>query len=381
MTSERKKLFPSLSPDDQNLLEQRFPKRSPALHGNVAITQPMAFTELADQRIRDTEHRQQIGPGIEPEICAPGYPVPLAWLPTLYLSPRHRYDRDGSGGEESGKLGRANRADQHSPRRSERTGTVQRARAMVNFTSLILLATYAIGGLVGQQGPRPKNLGGCACPCNARPAKVVVWGPEDGKINEFIVRTIKSGYNRGEPLILLGRSPKGLWSLETSGDEYAMKVDLVCNTVEGKREPRSLIESYPQASYEEPTASAADLSSRALTGLKHLEKRGDWRPEELVAISKPLLSTYPRLVLHETGDFDRDDYSWTLRARAKAGRFVVVTSGNAHSPKGFRYYRDSRCVAGVSDGAGREIWWVFVATAMADDCEKEWRAIRLTREP
>src|SRR5260370_9690244 len=150
---------------------------------------------------------------------------------------------------------------------------------MVKFISLLLLAGYTIGGVVAQTGPRPSiaKSGGCACPCYTRPVKVVIWKPEDGAIDQFVGRTVKAQYHRGEPLILLGRSPRGDWSLETSLDEdigQVLDINLVCTTLHGKREAFHLIQNYPTASALDPHAGGTRLSSPVLRTLQSLESPG-----------------------------------------------------------------------------------------------------------
>jgi hypothetical protein len=248
---------------------------------------------------------------------------------------------------------------------------------MVKLITLFLVAGYAIGGAAVQRGPRAAHAGGCACPCDAGPVRLVIWNPEDGEINRFVARTIKRGYRSGEPLILLGTSPKGVWSIETRDDENDMRINLVRTTDLGKREAYSVIRSYPTASYQDPGATPAGLSSRVLQGLQRLKRLRKWLPEGLLPIPQPLLSSYPRLVLRETGDFLGESYSWTLRAKTNAILPKPVASGEPGLANGGGYYRDSKCVAGVADGSGGEIWWIHIAFGLADDCWKEWRVVRL----
>jgi len=180
--------------------------------------------------------------------------------------------------------------------------------------------------------------------------------------------------------------------VETNGDEYYLSIDLVCTTTEGKREVFALIERVENAGDRWIEPGRTDPAVLAVPRrLQRLAKLGKWRPGELTPIQLPLLSNYPRLTFKQTGISDNsfgENYAWTLRARTKSGRSVLVASGKPNSPnvdgrftgRGMCgkqcFYRGSRSIAGVSDGAGGEIWWIHLAMAAADNCGKQWRTVR-----
>jgi len=256
---------------------------------------------------------------------------------------------------------------------------------------LMLSANVAFAGLP-QKGPRARNKGGCACPCEADPVRVVVWKPGDGDIARFAARTIKSAYSArtsradrhwAVPLILLGRSAKRVWVVETGGDEFSTNVVLVGIDEMGKRTSLHLVDNLAAEANIEPPNRSRALYSQILRAFGRLQRRGKWRPLEMSPLQLPLLSDYPRLALRESGEMlsgtsFNAGYSWTLRGRIKNGPWAVVASGKPNQPNGGDFYRGSRLVAGIADSEGAEIWWIRLAVALADNCGMEWRTVRFT---
>lgn len=161
--------------------------------------------------------------------------------------------------------------------------------------------------------------------------------------------------------------------------EDELDIRLVCFKPDGKRKSFLLQQFFPLPNDTgAPGRTGAGLSAGVLTGLRRLERRGIWNPKQLVPIEVPLLTTYPRMKMRETGDPEEASFAWTLRASLAGGPYVSIARGTPNGGKARNsYYRGSRWIAGIPDGAAGEIWWVNLAEAQGDSCGFEWLAVRL----
>lgn len=281
---------------------------------------------------------------------------------------------------------------------------------MVKLVSLVILVGLLIGSVEicadasplliqksGQVITNPRG-GGCACHCETDTASFRVWQQKDGAADLFAAKTIsKTIYRpisempprgsgmwqtRSELLILLGRSAKGIWTVETqvTDNEGAIYTDLVCTTIDGKHKRFPVVKRFD---FQFDVGSRAEqvlrrrLNALVLRRLRQLAKRGQWDADSLIPVQLPLLSKPPALVFREQGNPDDEKYSWSLKVKAKNGRLVPITGDKS---SGFLVcsFRAAKCFGGVIDGANGEIWWILVKTAATDTCGAGWCSIRLT---
>lgn len=271
---------------------------------------------------------------------------------------------------------------------------------MVKLLSLLILAGLQIGSidLYSNAHPLPQ---GCACHCETDTAIFRVWQQKDGPADLFAANTIgrwldriianTGAFSKTELLIILGRSAKGIWSVETleTDNEGAIYADLVLTTREGKRQVFRLVKSFgletlyfpdlPKgASKQEFTRRRLqllrDIKTRVMRRLSQLAKSGQWDAGLLIPVQLPLLLKPPALVFHEKGKLETETYVWSLSVRAKNRRLVRITRGGGCCD----YFRGAKCFGGVADDANGETWWVLVKSAGGDNCGAKWHSIRLT---
>ncbi|MEN3335254.1 MAG: hypothetical protein V7641_4619 [Blastocatellia bacterium] len=225
---------------------------------------------------------------------------------------------------------------------------------------------------------------GCACHCDPDTATVRIWQQKDGQPDRFVARAMARwlnridtdiptrAYARTELLILLGKSAKGVWSVETQKTDAGAEIysNLVCTTVSGRRKVFPMVKGLFSV---KPSL----LASLVLRRLRQLARRGQWDTGSLTPVQLPLLSKPPALVLHEKGTNGYMGYVWRLNLRAKNGRIVQIARGSDSEPG---FYRGAKCFGGVLDDANGETWWVLVKTAFIDNCSAEWRSIHLPYE-
>lgn len=289
---------------------------------------------------------------------------------------------------------------------------------MVKLLSIMALAALQIGSidLFASAHPLPR---GCPCNCGPNQGSFRVWQQKEGPADRFAAKTIGRWFEKiiadsgtlsmTELLILMGRSAKGIWSIETlfregEGDVYT---DLVLTTREGKRHVFPLTRRlyldtlyYPEppegAREQEFTRRRArllrELHSRVIRSLSQLARSGQWDAGSLTPVKLPLPSKPPALVFkHKKGDpcsevnhasnenasrlMNRSwPNTWTLYIRAKDRRLVRIKRGGAYCED----FNGAKCFGGVTDDANGEIWWILVKTSGADSCAAEWHSIRLT---
>lgn len=267
---------------------------------------------------------------------------------------------------------------------------------MVRLVSLVVLAGLQIGSINLYAGPHPLLLQksgqgitnpdsrGCACHCETNTAALRVWQQKDGPPDRFAAKAIGRWFDRRIPrsetepvsktelLILMGKSGKGIWSIETMISDAGGEIfaDLVCTTVKGQRKVFPLIEELFVGD-----VNASSLVSLVLRRLRQLANRRQWDVGSIIPVQHPLLPRAPALVFHEYGKVDSEGYGWRLNARARDGRLTRIV--RVRPGPGFAYFRDAKCFGGVNDDHG-ETWWVLVKTAFGDNCSAEWHSIRLT---
>lgn len=271
-------------------------------------------------------------------------------------------------------------------------------KTMVRFVSLLILSGLQIGSVdpyanaralllqrAGRGVTNPDSRG-CACHCDTDTATFRVWHQKDGPPDRFAARTIGRWFNRlksntdalskTELLILLGRSAKGIWSLETQETDAGAEIhtDLVCVTVGGRRKVFPVINGLFISDVNESA-----LSSRVLRRLRQLAKSGSWDVDLLIPPQLPLLSKPPALVFREQGkpDDEKSSYSWSLSIRGKNGRLVRITGERGPAGSVVQYFRAAKCFGGVRDDANAVTWWIMVKTAAVDNCSTSWYSIRL----
>lgn len=288
---------------------------------------------------------------------------------------------------------------------------------MVKLLSFLVLAGLQIGNidLYASVCPSPQ---GCACTCTPDTAIFRVWQQKDGPPDHFAAKTIRGwltrlvtnpgAFTNTELLILLGRSAKGLWSVETleTDNEGAIYTDLVLTTSAGKRQVFSLIKRFGLDSLYFPNLREGaskqefasrrvqvvrDLNARIMRRLSQLAKSGQWDVGLLVPVQLPLLSKPPALVFNQKREPCSDERltsnengsrslnrprsnAWSLYVRAKDRRLVRIRSGGRYC----EYFRGAKCYGGVTDDETGETWWILVKTAGGDSCGAEWHSIRLT---
>ena len=266
---------------------------------------------------------------------------------------------------------------------------------MAIFLRLVILGMLQIGSLepyanaLSIQKPQQgiSNPGfGCACPCGVHTATFRTWQQKDGPPDQFSGKAIRRwlhGLNkvyadtgssspakgpkirRTELLILLGRSPRGLWSLEAHEDEAGIRADLVCTTMQAKRKVFRVVEALDI--YLQSVESS--LASRVSRRLRQLAKTGQWDRDSLVPVDLPLRSEFPALVFRPRGA-PESSTDWTLSVRTRDRRLVRIMKGGS-------YFRGAKSFGGVRDDANGQIWWILINTAGGDACYTEWLPIRL----
>lgn len=289
---------------------------------------------------------------------------------------------------------------------------------MVKLLTILVLAGLQIGslGLYANAHPSPR---GCPCHCAPDQASFRVWQQKDGPADRFAADTIGRWLDRiigntgalvkTELLILLGRSAKGTWGVETweTDGEGAIYANLVVTTSEGKRQVFPLIRRFgldslyfpnlPEgATKQESTRRRLqllrDLKARIMRRLSRLVKSGQWDAGSLTPVQLPLPSKAPALVFQHTKDYPCSEVNhasnengyksmnrprpntWSLYVRAKNRRLVRIRRGGTFCEE----FNGAKCFGGVTDDANGETWWILVKTSGADSCGGEWHSIRLT---
>jgi hypothetical protein len=268
-------------------------------------------------------------------------------------------------------------------------------KTMVKLLSLLILVALQIGSLdlytnahpllsqKSGQGITNPNSWGCACHCATDTVAFQVWQHKDGAPDRFAAKAIGRWFNRMTPrsetesfsktelLILMGKSGKGIWSIETQMTDGGAEIyaDLVCTTVKGKRKVFPLIIGLYDVN-------ASSLVSLILRRLRQFARSRQWDAGSLISVKLPLLTRPPALIFHEKGKLGDEGYVWSLDVKAKNGRLLRITRRDrADSGEGF--FRAAKCFGGVKDDSG-ETWWILVKTAFADNCSTCWYPIRLT---
>jgi len=256
------------------------------------------------------------------------------------------------------------------------------------LTFLVLVALHSGSlGLCANAHPSPQ----CACHCETDMASFQVWQAKDGPPDRFAAKAIRRWFNRmttdsntqpfskTEHLLLLGRSGKGNWSVESqlTDGEGVVYTNLVCTSIAGKRRVFPLVEKLYDMT-ESPSASsfASSLAALVLRRLRGLAKSGQWDVGSLIPVQLPLLSKPPALVFHYKGKRDNDEYVWSLSVRRRDGRLVRIESERPYCSGSF--FAGAKCFGGVTDDANGETWWILVKTVSTDTCGARWYSIRLT---
>ena len=257
---------------------------------------------------------------------------------------------------------------------------------------------------------------GCACPCGPGTATFRIWQQKDGHPDRFAVNAVRRwlhGLTRvfaeressstaktprtrmTELLILLGRSPRGAWSLEAyEGDPDGIYANLVCTTTDGKRKVFLLLKQldiseklfkrvaadglkdpdvfgdlkrHPQVLRSVESSVASYVSQR----LRRLATSGQWDADALVPVDLPPPSEFPALVFRPRGA-PESSMDWTLSLRTKDRRLLSITKGGS-------YFHGAKSFGGVRDDSNGQIWWILIKTAYADSCGTEWHSIRLNQ--
>jgi hypothetical protein len=258
------------------------------------------------------------------------------------------------------------------------------------FTFLVLVALH-IGSLdlYANAHPSPQ----CACHCETDMASFQVWQAKDGPPDRFVAKAIRRWFNRiitdsntqpfskTEHLLLLGRSGKGNWSVESqlTDAEGAVYTNLVCTSIAGKRKVFPLVERlYDMTASPSATSFASSLAALVLRRLRRLAKSGQWDVGSLIPVQLPLLAKPPALVFHPKGKRDSDEYVWSLSVKRKDGRLVRIEREQPGCCGLF--FAGAKCFGGVTDDANGETWWILVKTVSTDNCGGRWYSIRLTNE-
>ena len=273
---------------------------------------------------------------------------------------------------------------------------------MAKLVSLVILAGLQIGSIdldasaypsllqKSRQGITNPRGGGCACHCDTDTASFRAWQQKDGPadlfaakiISKTIDRPLTTMSSRTELFILLGRSAKGIWTLETQvpDNEGSIYTDLVCITIDGKHKVFPVVKSFDFPSGKGHQELRRKLNALVLRRLRQLAKSGRWDADLLVPVQLPLLSKPPALVLREKGkpDNEKYGYSWTLSIRGKNGRLVRITGERGPAGSVVYNFRAAKCFGGVTDEANGVTWWIMVKTAAIDGCGASWYSIRLT---
>ena len=264
---------------------------------------------------------------------------------------------------------------------------------MVKVVSLVILAGLQIGSidvyanafplLIQKSGITNPRSGGCACHCETDTASFRVWQQKDGPPDRFaskiisktIDRPITDMSSKTELLILLGRSAKGLWTVETQvpDNEGTIYTDLVCTTSDGKHKVFPVVKSFGLSGMGQQVL-RRKLYALVLRRLHQLAKSGRWDADLLIPVQLPLLANPPSLVFREKGDPDSEGYVWSLYFRRKDRRLVRIARGGGGYVSNFRA---AKFFGGVTDDAKGVTWWIMVKTAAIDTCGASWYSIRL----
>jgi hypothetical protein len=234
------------------------------------------------------------------------------------------------------------------------------------------------------QGITNPDSQGCACHCETDTVAFQVWQYKDGAPDRFAAKAIGRWFNRLTPrsetesfskielLILMGKSGKGIWSIETQKTDAGAEIyaDLVCTTVKGKRKVFPLIRELFVGD-----VNASSLVSLVLRRLRQATRNRQWDAGSLIPVKLPLLTRPPALIFHEKGSPGDEGYAWSLDVKAKNGGLLRIRRERADS--GGYFFRAAKCFGGVKDDSG-ETWWILVKAAFLDNCSADWHSIRLT---
>jgi hypothetical protein len=220
-----------------------------------------------------------------------------------------------------------------------------------------------------------------ACHCATDTAIVQVWKTRYGTPDRFVASAVNRWarniltsqfIGKTEQLILLGKSLKGVWSVESQftdggGELYTY---LICTDVKGKRKVFPLIS---ELSYE----STSSHKKIVLRKLQQLIKIGKWDVASMIPLTLTLSSKPPVIIFREKGEQYTEKYTWSLYVKNRENRSILIRRQQADSTGLF--FNEAKCFGGVIDNEGGEIWWVLIKTHQSEWCCSEWRSIRLPR--
>ncbi len=275
---------------------------------------------------------------------------------------------------------------------------------MARLLSMLVLAGLQVGS-ISLYADAGQDCGGCPCPCGTDQAVVRVWRQKDGPPDRFAARAISSRFdkmaadNKTELLVVLGRSARGVWGVEAtdSNGTGSFYINLVCTTIDGKRQVFPLIKHSDEAH----NVQRSSLASLTLRRLRQLARSGQWDVGSLAPVQLPPRLKPPSLVYREKGKaayekasaaamdrlqnamteenmraYNALGYVWTLNVRGRDGRLMRVERGS-HCDNG--NFAGAKCFGGIADDANGETWWILVKHTASHTCWATWHSIRLQR--
>jgi hypothetical protein len=249
---------------------------------------------------------------------------------------------------------------------------------IIRLLIFVVLFEFLPGGIESHGKP---NALPQICHCATDTTIVQVWQTRYGAPDQFAASAVNRWnqntltsqvFPKTEQLIILGKSPKGVWSIASTCDdgEPSIQANLVCTNVKGKRKVFPLI---PELPYMDNSS----LRGIVLRKLRLLAKTGDWDVASMTPVTLLLRSKHPMPVFREKGKQDDEGYTWSLYIKNRENRFIQIK----RQLPGFvaDFFNAAKCFGGVIDNGGAEIWWVLIKTHSAEWCFSEWRSIRLPR--
>jgi len=241
---------------------------------------------------------------------------------------------------------------------------------MKKLLALLVAATIFAGGRA------PAN----TAPAPQRPmswprqhATVRVWRAKNGDVQKFAAGTVREwlkNIEKPDPgplqlLLLLGRSPEGIWTLEGRGDDGGYRIQLVRTDLQTHRQAHRIVEFQDRP----PRSIARIVHSRLI----RFAKQEKWAPDRLVELQ--LLPKPPVLFDRQRAIIEKPGYSWDIYATRKGCPIVRVTGAR---PSVIGPFIDHYSfAAGVAGAENTGLWWILVLTRTGEYYEAQWHVIQV----
>jgi hypothetical protein len=186
-----------------------------------------------------------------------------------------------------------------------------------------------------------------------------------GTVREWLKKIQKPDPGPLQLLLLLGRSPEGIWTLEGRGDDGGYRIELVRTDLQTHRQAHRIVE------FEDPPPES--IPKVVQSRLLKLSKQGKWAPARLAELH--LLSKPPVLFDRQRGIIEHPGYSWNIYAARKGAPAVRVMGAR---PGVIGPFIDSySCLAGVDGDQNTGLWWILVVTRTSEYYESQWHVIQV----